>query len=92
MKSAIGPASRTPKIPKNRGSIKSRGIKKNTCLVNESRRPFIALFGNGDELYFEFAVMFMRTFLFMVIVNGVQVLSSNFFTAIGKAIIYCGKN
>ena len=28
----------------------------------------------------------MRTFLFMVIVNGVQLLSSNFFTAIGKAL------
>ena len=36
-------------------------------------------------MYFEFAVMFMRIFLFMVIVNGVQLLSSNFFTAIGKA-------
>ena len=46
----------------------------------------ISLFGNGDELYFEFAVLFMRTFLFMVIVNGVQLLSSNFFTAIGKAL------
>lgn len=45
----------------------------------------ISLFGSGDKLYFEFAIMFMRTFLFMVIINGVQVLSSNFFTAIGKA-------
>ena len=26
----------------------------------------------------------MRTFLFMVIVNGVQLISSNFFSAIGK--------
>ncbi len=48
-------------------------------------RPIISLFGNGDELYYEFAILFMRTFLFMVIVNGVQLLSSNFFTAIGKA-------
>lgn len=55
------------------------------CLFQFFPRYIIALFGNGDELYFEFAVMFMRTFLFMVIVNGVQVLSSNFFTAIGKA-------
>ena len=44
----------------------------------------IALFGTGDELYFTFAVRFMRIFLFMVIVNGVQLLSSNFFAAIGK--------
>ena len=44
----------------------------------------ISLFGKGDELYYEFAIHFMRTFLFMVIVNGVQLISSNFFSAIGK--------
>lgn len=43
----------------------------------------ISLFGSGDELYFEFATMFMRTFLFMIIVNGVQVISSNVFSALG---------
>lgn len=46
----------------------------------------ISLFGEGDDLYYEFAILFMRTFLFMVLVNGVQLLSSNFFTAIGKAL------
>jgi len=45
----------------------------------------ISLFGDGDQLYFEFAVLFMRIYLFMVLVNGVQLLSSSFFTAIGKA-------
>ena len=49
-------------------------------------RSIISIFGSGEELYFDFAVLFMRTFLFMVIVNGVQVLSSSFFTAIGKAL------
>ena len=49
-------------------------------------RSIISLFGDGDELYFEFAVLFMRTYLFMVLVNGVQLLSSSFFTAIGKAL------
>lgn len=44
----------------------------------------ISVFGSGDALYYEFAVKFMRIFLFMVIVNGVQMLSSNFFSAIGK--------
>lgn len=44
----------------------------------------ISLFGTGDALYFEFSVKFMRIFLFMVIINGVQLLSSNFFAAIGK--------
>jgi putative MATE family efflux protein len=47
----------------------------------------ISMFGTGDELYLEFAVLFMRIYLFMVLVNGVQLLSSSFFTAIGKAMI-----
>ena len=46
----------------------------------------ISLFGKGDALYYEFAIHFMRTFLFMVIVNGVQLISSNFFAAIGKPV------
>lgn len=44
----------------------------------------ISLFGTGEAAYFEFAVKFMRIFLFMVIFNGVQLISSNFFAAIGK--------
>ena len=46
----------------------------------------ISLFGKGDALYYEFAIHFMRTFLFLVIVNGVQLISSNFFAAIGKPV------
>ena len=46
----------------------------------------ISLFGQGDDLYYEFAIHFMRTFLFMVIINGVQLISSNFFSAIGKPV------
>lgn len=46
----------------------------------------ISLFGGGDKLYLEFAILFMRIFLFMVLLNGVQLLSSSFFTAIGKAL------
>ena len=47
-------------------------------------RQIISVFGTGDETYFEFSVKFMRIFLFMVIANGVQLISSNFFSAIGK--------
>lgn len=47
-------------------------------------RQIISVFGTGDALYFEFAVKFMRVFLFMVLANGVQLISSNFFAAIGK--------
>ncbi|HJB29630.1 MAG TPA: MATE family efflux transporter [Candidatus Blautia faecavium] len=49
-------------------------------------RQIISLFGTGDAAYFEFSIRFMRIFLFMVIVNGVQLLSSNFFSAIGKPV------
>lgn len=49
-------------------------------------KMILSIFGNGDALYEEFTILFMRTFLFMVLVNGVQLLSSNFFTAIGKAL------
>ena len=49
-------------------------------------RQIISLFGSGEKAYFEFSIHFMRTFLFMVLVNGVQLLSSNFFSAIGKPV------
>ena len=55
------------------------------CLFECFPYPIISVFGSGNELYMEFAVKFMRIFLFMALVNGVQLLSSNFFTAIGKA-------
>lgn len=56
------------------------------CLFQFFPGEIISIFGDGDSLYYEFSILFMRTFLFMVIVNGVQLLSSNFFTAIGKAL------
>ena len=47
----------------------------------------LAIFGTGDsKLYFDFAIYFMRTFLFMVPVIGIQIVSSNFFASIGKPI------
>ncbi len=54
------------------------------CLLQCFPQYIISLFGDGDKLYLEFAVLFMRIYLFMVLVNGVQLLSSSFFTAIGK--------
>ncbi|MDO4467024.1 MAG: MATE family efflux transporter [Bacillota bacterium] len=46
--------------------------------------PILSLFGSQDGLYFEFAQKFMHIFLFMCIVNGIQVISSGFFSSIGK--------
>lgn len=44
----------------------------------------VAVFGSGDALYEEFAATTMRTFLFMIVLNGVQMIISNYFSAIGK--------
>lgn len=48
-------------------------------------RQIISLFGSGDELYYKFAVKFFRIFLFCTFFNGLQPVTSNFFTSIGKA-------
>lgn len=48
-------------------------------------RQIISLFGSGDELYFQFAERYFRIFMFMTFLNGVQPMSSGFFTSIGKA-------
>ena len=45
-------------------------------------RQLMGMFGTGTELYFQFAVWMMRTFLCMTIFAGIQLISSNFFAAI----------
>lgn len=47
-------------------------------------RQIVGIFGSGEELYFEFAERYMKIFLFMVFVFGVQPLSVNYFTGIGN--------
>lgn len=47
--------------------------------------PIIALFGAENELYMQFAVPYLRVFLFCTFLNGVQILSTIFFSVIGKA-------
>lgn len=48
--------------------------------------PYIILqwFGADDPLYFEFGVMYFRTFMMMTFLNGIQPVTFNFFSAIGK--------
>lgn len=43
------------------------------------------IFGNGTEEYYEFAKKYFRIFLFFTFINGLQPITSNFFTSIGKA-------
>ncbi len=47
-------------------------------------RQIIALFGNGSEMYFSFAVRYFKVYLFFIFIGNIQPLSSNFFAAIGK--------
>lgn len=46
-------------------------------------RQIVGIFGSGDELYFQFAERYMRIFLMMVCVYGVQPMTVNYFTGIG---------
>ena len=48
-------------------------------------RQIVSIFGSGSEAYFQFAQRYFRIFLFMTFLNGLQPLTANFFTSIGKA-------
>ena len=48
-------------------------------------RPFLEVFGDGTDLYYQFGMKYVRVFLFFVFLNGVQVSATTFFQAIGKA-------
>lgn len=47
-------------------------------------RQIISIFGDGSELYYQFAIRYFYVFLFFTFVNFMQPITSNFFTAIGK--------
>ncbi|MDO4311517.1 MAG: MATE family efflux transporter [Eubacteriales bacterium] len=48
-------------------------------------RQIVSIFGSGSEEYFHFAERYFKIFMFMTFLNGVQPMSSGFFTSIGKA-------
>lgn len=45
----------------------------------------LEIFQKGDELYLEFGTNYLRIFMFGTMINGITVLVSNFFPAIGRA-------
>ena len=45
----------------------------------------VSIFGSGEEEYFHFAERYFKIFMFMTFINGIQPVSSGFFTSIGKA-------
>lgn len=48
-------------------------------------RQILSIFGSDSEQFYEFAVKYMRIFMLMTFINGIQPVTSNFFTSIGKA-------
>ena len=50
-------------------------------------RQIISVFGTGSETYFAFAERYFRIYLFLTVINGIQPVTANFFTSIGKSIL-----
>lgn len=48
-------------------------------------RQLVSIFGIGSEEYFRFAERYFRIYMLMTFINGIQPMSSGFFTSIGKA-------
>lgn len=48
-------------------------------------RQIVAIFGQGSEEYFRFAERYLRIYMMGTIINGIQPVTANFFTSIGKA-------
>ncbi len=46
-------------------------------------RQITGIFGSGDELYYAFAARYLRIYMMMVCIHGMQPLSVNYFTGIG---------
>ena len=45
----------------------------------------MSVFGENDPLYLAFSVRYLRIYMLMTFVNGIQPVTANFFTSIGKA-------
>ena len=54
------------------------------CMFQIFPRQIIGFFGDGSEMYFAFAVRYFRIYMFAMFLNGIQPMSSSFFTSIGK--------
>lgn len=54
------------------------------CMFQFFPRQITSIFGDGSEEYFRFAISYFRIYLFFTFANGIQPITSNFFTAIGK--------
>jgi putative MATE family efflux protein len=50
-------------------------------------RQILGILGSTDPAFYDFAVRYMRIYLFMTFANALQPVTSTFFTAIGKAYV-----
>ena len=48
-------------------------------------RQIISVFGTGSEMYFQFSERYFRIYMFLTLINGIQPVTANFFSSIGKA-------
>jgi putative MATE family efflux protein len=55
------------------------------CVFQLFPHQIIGIFGSGSQEYFDFATRYLRIFMFMTFINGLQPLASNYFTATGRA-------
>lgn len=89
-----------PIVSFNYGAKKYLRVRKTLKLVNKSAifisiifwlvfeiftKNLISIFGSGSDLYFEFAVNYMRIFVLFIFFNGIQITTTTFFPSIGKA-------
>lgn len=48
-------------------------------------RQIVSIFGEGSDAYFQFSERYLRIYNLLIMIAGVQILCSNFFSSIGKA-------
>ncbi|ADG71298.1 MATE family efflux transporter [Brachyspira murdochii] len=48
-------------------------------------RQIVGIFGDGSDLYFHFAEEYMRIYMALMVINGIQPVTGTFFTSLGKA-------
>lgn len=48
-------------------------------------QQILQIFQRGNDLYLEFGTAYLRIFMFAIFLNGIQILTANFFPSIGNA-------
>lgn len=81
-------AQKYDRVKKTLGTVLKIGVAVSTIafiLFQTIPDKLISIFGNGNDLYIEFACLSFRTYLLLCIFNGIQIPAGIFFQAIGKS-------